>query len=83
MANKTPTITEPVVNDVIEFRIRCDGSGNVTAAVARVQPASSDSGVNHNPSITLDITTMTGTEDTAVTNLSTWILAEYKTENSF
>lgn len=83
MANKSVTITEPVANDVCRIVVNCDGNGNVTGFQTLVKAASDDGDTVHTQKYKIDPDNMTATEDSALSDLIDFALAEYKTAMGF
>lgn len=80
MVNKSVTLTEPVVNDVIRIEIVCDGAGALTKFKAHVNVASSDALASHSQSVLVDDpqTNLPQATKDAITTVIAEALAQYK-----
>ena len=83
MADKTPTITEPVLNNVTRISILCDGSGAVMSLQGDVSVTSSDASTYHNEGFSFDVSSLPAAAQTAVTTLIAECLTRFKSEHGF
>ncbi len=83
MADKTPTITTPVSNDVIHFTVRCDGAGKVTSFVGSLTIATGDASLSHDGGVACDVSSLPAAATDAIATLISQALTEYKAQKGF
>ena len=83
MADQDSTTTVPVINDVIDIRIRCDGAGNLTWLSGIVDPPVSDPNASYDKNVECDIPNLPVAATDAIDTVIAQVLTEYKAAKGF